>query len=53
MLVLNSLLSLAAGLAVTIIGKTKSASVVAYLKGFKIPEATLQASLKAQGVHLD
>jgi hypothetical protein len=52
MLFINTLLVTASGIAVTIIGRTRSATAWAALGSFTVPQATLQQQLKASGVSL-
>ena len=52
MLTLNTLLVIASGIAVTVIGRNNSATAWAALGNFVVPEATLQQQLKASGVSL-
>ncbi|WVW82703.1 hypothetical protein I302_104714 [Kwoniella bestiolae CBS 10118] len=53
MLLLNTLLLIASGIAVTVLGRKGTASVEAYLGTTKLPEAVIRAQAKAQGAHLD
>jgi hypothetical protein len=52
MLAINIVLILASGIAVTYLGRHGVASAVAYLGKVKIPDAVLQAQIKAGGVPL-
>lgn len=53
MLLINTLLVFAAGIAVTVIGRKGEAAVEGYVQGVKVPDATLQGLVRAGGVPLD
>ena len=53
MLLINNLLIIAAGIAVTVLGRTGTTSAVAYVQGQMIPDALFKAQLKAEGIPLD
>jgi hypothetical protein len=52
MLLLNYILIIASGIAVTYLGRTGTATATAYLGTAKIPDAVLQAQIAKSGLPL-